>query len=196
MGKDLVATYITSEFQASVRGVLGDALNGTQTDNYCFLLADRAGRATPPRKRWNRHERHQHPSQLEDPRTRERNVITPLQFPALFRFCSSQCPVLSAQRRVPIDWRPVLEEGNLNSEVSTTTPQNLQRGHSRGLRPLPPTPRKNCRRVVSGDVSEAVLQVALGNVKVGPKLPFPLCPTVRFPGHLTGKFPQVSHSRT
>ena len=68
--------------------------------------------------------------------------------------------------------------------------------HSRGLRPLPPTPRKNCRRVVSGDVSEAVLQVALGNRKVGPKLPFPLRPTVRFPGHLTVKFPQVSHSQT
>ena len=67
---------------------------------------------------------------LEDPRTRERNVIPPRQFPALFRFCSSQCPVLSAQRRVPIDWRPVLEEGNLNSEVPPTTPQNLERGHS------------------------------------------------------------------
>ena len=68
--------------------------------------------------------------ELEDPRTRERNVIPPRQFPALFRFCSSQCPVLSAQRRVPIDWRPVLEEGNLNSEVPPTTPQNLERGHS------------------------------------------------------------------
>ena len=38
--------------------------------------------------------------------------------------------MLSAQRRVPIDWRPVLEEGNLNSEVPPTTPQNLERGHS------------------------------------------------------------------
>ena len=38
--------------------------------------------------------------------------------------------MLSAQRLVPIDWRPVLVEGNLNSEVPPTTPQNLQRGHS------------------------------------------------------------------
>ena len=36
-------------------------------------------------------------------------------------------------------------------------PQNT---HSRGLRPLPPTPRKSCRRVVSGDASEAVLKSA------------------------------------
>ena len=34
MGKDLVATYITSEFQDSVREVLRNALLGTQTDNY------------------------------------------------------------------------------------------------------------------------------------------------------------------
>ena len=31
---------------------------------------------------------------------------------------------------------------------------------------------KSCRRVVSGDASETVLQVALGNQKVGPKLSF------------------------
>ena len=35
-----------------------------------------------------------------------------------------------------------------------------QNTHSRGLRPLPPTPRKSCRRVVSGDASEAVLKSA------------------------------------
>ena len=38
MGKDLVKTYITSEFQDSVRGVLKNALGGTQTDNYEFPL--------------------------------------------------------------------------------------------------------------------------------------------------------------
>ena len=37
--------------------------------------------------------------------------------------------------------------------------------HSRGLRPLPPTPRKSCRRLVSRDASETVLEVALGNPK-------------------------------
>ena len=43
MGKDLVATYITSEFQASVRDVLKNALGGTQTDNYEFPLYTKGG---------------------------------------------------------------------------------------------------------------------------------------------------------
>ena len=43
MGKDLVATYITPEFQESVRGVLRDALAGTQTSNYEFPLYTKTG---------------------------------------------------------------------------------------------------------------------------------------------------------
>ena len=35
-----------------------------------------------------------------------------------------------------------------------------------------------------------------GDEKVAPKLSFPLCPTERFPGHMTVKFPHVSHSQT
>ena len=41
-----------------------------------------------------------------------------------------------------------------------STRTTLKVAHSRGLRPLPPTPRKSCRRVVSGDASEAVLKSA------------------------------------
>ena len=43
MGKDLVKTYITSEFQDSVRSVLVSALAGTQTDNYEFPLYTKDG---------------------------------------------------------------------------------------------------------------------------------------------------------
>ena len=43
MGKDLVATYITPEFQDSVRSVLQRALEGEQTDNYEFPLYTKAG---------------------------------------------------------------------------------------------------------------------------------------------------------
>ena len=43
MGKDLVETYITAEFQASVRSVLAKALQGEQTDNYEFPLYTKGG---------------------------------------------------------------------------------------------------------------------------------------------------------
>ena len=43
MGKDLVKTYITAEFQESVGEVLGNALKGTQTDNYEFPLYTKDG---------------------------------------------------------------------------------------------------------------------------------------------------------
>ena len=43
MGKDLVTTYITAEFQDSVRTVLANALEGKQTDNYEFPLYTKGG---------------------------------------------------------------------------------------------------------------------------------------------------------
>ena len=43
MGKDLVALYITPEFQTPVKEVLRNALAGTQTDNYEFPLYTKAG---------------------------------------------------------------------------------------------------------------------------------------------------------
>ena len=43
MGKDLVATYITSEFQAAVQGVLQKALGGEETANYEFPLYTKDG---------------------------------------------------------------------------------------------------------------------------------------------------------
>ena len=43
MGKDLVKTYITPEFQASVSTVLSNALDGVQTDNYEFPLYTKTG---------------------------------------------------------------------------------------------------------------------------------------------------------
>ena len=48
---------------------------------------------------------------------------------------------------------------------SAPEPHRLKNTHSRGLRPLPPTPRKNCRRVVSGDASETVREVTRGHPK-------------------------------
>ena len=51
MGKDLVATYITPEFQDSVRSVLRDALAGTSTDNYEFPLYTKDGRRVEVRPR-------------------------------------------------------------------------------------------------------------------------------------------------
>ena len=39
--------------------------------------------------------------------------------------------------------------------------------------PTAADPKESCRRVVSEDASETVLQVALGNQKVGPKVSFP-----------------------
>jgi PAS domain S-box-containing protein len=43
LGKDLVQTYITEDYQESVKKVLNDALNGTETANYEFPLFAKNG---------------------------------------------------------------------------------------------------------------------------------------------------------
>ena len=53
---------------------------------------------------------------------------------------------------------------------------DLKVGHSRGLRPLPPTPRKRCSRHAPGDAPEARLNFGLRNRQLDPPSNSCSCP--------------------